>query len=314
MMMKKSLITAMMILLCFSKISFGEATVEEVKKMGIEEIIGLLNHPDWQERDKAIVYGLSKFRKIDDRGFPQEFNEFEGKEQISIALIRLLERENLRREEWWKKWHEEYERIGKEPPLGWYPEGWEKPGEGRGEYYIDLVAIVIKLKDERAISAIVGAVECGAPSMAVIEFGELAIPYLLERLEKTKSYATSDIIRTLGEIAKRAESTPPVVKGTATTKAPLKSPAVSQVDLMKDAFIKNLNNPNEFTRMEAIKSLGILEDTSVIPLLKQIAKNDPRAWNTVSGDPSKFIYPVREEAERVIKLLEKKREEKEQKK
>jgi len=126
--------------------------------------------------------------------------------------------------------------------------------------------------------------------------------------------AKSVIILALGEIIKRGKVTTQAEKGTPTTITSFKSPTVSQIGSMKDVFIKSLNDSDSFTRMEAIKGLGILGDTSVIPLLKPIAKNDPRAWNTVSGDPSKFVYPVREEAQRVLKLLEEKKKEEKSKK
>ncbi|MEW6104634.1 MAG: hypothetical protein AB1630_12620 [bacterium] len=304
--MKKILASGLMgiILLFFLDFAFCEVSVEEIKKMGVEEILGLLNHPNWGERAKAIYYGVPNF--IND-------------ERIKLALINLLEEENALGEKWWEEWQKEYERCRGDETKMKIKFMNEVYGEGYGEYHIDLADTVIRLKDERAIQGIVGVVECGGvPVRAVVEFGELAVNPLLERLEKTKNYtARSSIIYTLNEIAKRTkQETLTTKEGTPTTR--YRSATPSQLELMRAAFVKSLNDSNPFSRRESIRGLDILEDTSAIHLLKQIAKNDPYCKlgtvDPVTKAPRKGYYPVRDEAKRVLKLLkEKKKQEKKKK-
>lgn len=273
--MKKNLIMLMvMIFVWCSTLSVSEVRGEEEEEMGVEEILELLNHPDWKERYVAVSHLEGKV--IDD-------------ERIKLALIKALEKENLENEEWWGKWWEEYKRTGEEPPAGWYPEGWEIPTEegGEGEYYLALLKVVIDLKDERAIPVIIGGIACGnEPLNAVVEFGELAVGPLLEYLEKTKDETSRDsAIEALGRILKRFQLPSQTTK------------------LIKETIIKYLNDRDEFVRKAAIEQLGLLEDTSVIPVLKSIAANDPCVWGIVSDDPADWTYPVREEAERVLRLF-----------
>ncbi len=305
--MKKRLMLSLVILLeiGFLKVSFSNAiTVEEIEEMSVDEIIGLLNSPDTNTQSLALDYGVLRF--LDD-------------DRIRVAIIKLLQRENELKEQWWAEWDKECKRRGEEPPLEWDPEGIKEKRVTTGEGYLMLVDIVVDLKDERAISALVGGVQCGYdPIQAVVEFGEMAVKPLIERLKKTKNpSARSSIIYTLGEIAKRSKITSPPIEGTPTTKALFKALTVSQMELVKNAFIKSLNDSNPFTRMEAIRGVEIIGDTSAIPLLKQIVENDLCKWGTVdpvTKAPKKGYYPVREEAQRVLKLLEeKKKQEDEQK-
>ncbi len=45
-------------LVSFSTPTFSGVAVKEVREMGIDEVIELLSHPDWKERDMAISYGI----------------------------------------------------------------------------------------------------------------------------------------------------------------------------------------------------------------------------------------------------------------
>ncbi len=288
---------------------------KRVEEMSVEEILSLLNHSDWRMQEKVIgplsvdlLFGKTKTLTL----YPL------NNEKIRLAIIKALEKINNENEKLEIKWVEYYETTGQEPPPDWKPEGIIMD-DGYGELQLQATYIVGEFKDERAIPALVGAVECGASiNRAIIEFGELAVRPLLERLEKTKDRsAKSDIIEVLGKIAKKGMIISQVIEGTPTTKAPFKALTVSQIELMKNAFIKSLNDPCPFTRMEAIRGLEILGDTSAIPLLKQIAENDPCKWGTVdpvTKAPKKGYYPVREEAQRVIKLLEEKKKEEETRK
>lgn len=271
----------------------------EIQNENIEEILSLLSHPNWrvQERGVTKLYGAQ---------------ELLNNERIKLAVIRLLEEINADTENLAARLQEYREKTGEEPPHDWEPEGTIRE-EGYGELQLYVLELVEGFKDERAIHALVGAIECGAPTMkAVIEFGELAINPLLERLERTKNRsARSSIIKALSEIIKRTQISPLPIEGTPTTRTSVKSPTTSQRELIRNTFIKSLNDPGEFVRMNAIRAIGIIGDTSAIPLLKQIAENDLCVWGTAIGEPT---YPVRDGAQRVLKLLEEKKKEEEKNK
>ncbi len=310
--MKGRLILVMVLILwdiswlnvCFS----SEITRDGIERMDVEEVISLLEDLDPQVRSVILDYGVPKF--LDNK-------------KIQMALIELLKRENEIREEWGKQWDEEYAKRGKKPPEDWEPKNLKKGVSQEG--YAHLINIVINLGDERAIPSLVESVTHGVYTRPGVEsFGASVIKPLLEQLERDKnSVEKFDIIYVLGKIVEKAKDISqgingtPTTSGTPTTKVLFRMPTSFQIESMRNVFIKYLNDPNRFTRQLVIRNLGILGDTSVIPLLKPIAENDPYWLENVEFppiSPVKGYYPVREEAQRVLKLLEeKKKQEDEQK-
>lgn len=279
-MAKKHLVLLGLVILIHANYLVAEEnSVEEIRKMPAEKLVELLKNPDWRIRDDAIVYGLRKFRHIDERGRKGDFKKFAGDQQIKVALIELLKHENSIRERWW----EDYEKKkGKVEFLH------KKYGEGYGEYCLDLADAVIHLKDRRSLTALVGVVECGGmPKKAVVEFGEDAVAPLIDRYEKTKNYTAKDsIIDALGKIVETKKLSDRSRKK------------------IKDITIKALDSENPFARKYAVHVLGIIGDTDVIPILKSIVNSDP--YTSVRGGKKGErikIYPVREEAEKVLKQL-----------
>ncbi len=78
-----------------------------------------------------------------------------------------------------------------------------------------------------------------------------------------------------------------------------------------DALVKTSKDSNRYVRLVSVKALGESQDKDVIPILENIAKNDP--YSVVVKDPSgKEVkrYPVREDAEKALQKLKAKESEK----
>ncbi len=284
------IIVFVVVTITFSSIFlFGaEKDVSEIEKMNVPELIELLNNPNWQERDKCINYGLREFRKLDDKGTPGEFKDFEGKEEITKALIKLLEKENAIFEEWWK----EYEnKKGKIKFMN------ETMGEGYGEYLIDLVAAVISLKDSRATSTIVGSgVSSIKKTKAIVEFGEISVDPLINKFKQSYNpFVRQNVVLIFGDMVKEK-----------------KILSNDNREKVKILLIDATKDKDEHVKISSLQSLANFEDKDVVSVLKSVAKNDQSSREIKAslrggktGEKIK-IYPVREEAEKILKQMEQK--------
>jgi len=203
-----------------------------------------------------------------------KLKRFVKDERIKVALISLLEEENKLFNTFF-----DYDRYD------------ELQVKKYWVYYRNLRDEVALLRDERAIPAVVNSYNWGQAVVHVLEeMGELAVAPLIEKLNSkysvTKKYDFS-IIRILEKIVERHSlSNESKVK-------------------IKEVFIKALKDEEPYVRKYAVRGLGHIEDTDVIPLIKSLAKNDPcEQVEMVEGRKKKiYLYPVREEAKKVLKKL-----------
>jgi len=245
-------------LVSFSTTTFSGVAVKEVREMGIDEVIELLSHPDWKERDMAISYGIKRFTKD---------------ERVKIALIKLLEHENNIS----KKWCEEYEKNKNIKFLN------EEYGFGHGEYYLDVVASVISINDERAMSVLIDALGCGNKIInAVADFGKMTVKPLIEKFKSDDIYyrqKRGSILIALNKIIYKD-----------------KTVLSKYRDNIKKVLIIGLNDATMFTRREAVRTAELLSDDSeILAILKKLSLNDK--------GKIKNSYPVREEAQKVLEKL-----------
>lgn len=270
----------------FSATLFSHSTKSyEAARMSMGEVLKLLNSSDWQERDLALEYGIDSFIEND---------------TVKIALINLLEREIQISEEWWKKYHKiggDAEHISKK-----YKEEYGF-GEGYGEYEIELIDKVIELKDKRAINPLVAVAYMGnKPTNAVAKFGRLAIEPLVCWFYKTKNEDSKvGVVYVLGKIVETCKFDSIIAEG-----SPLNIIPFSKKRKIIDFFINALQDSNPYIREGAIRPLSSLMSNNAIPLLKKIVEED--TYNIIEGKKGK-IYPVRKEAEKVLKELEEKKKE-----
>ena len=75
---------------------------------------------------------------------------------------------------------------------------------------------------------------------------------------------------------------------------------ISDLENVKQFLIKSLNNENMVIRLVIIRTMEILGDSSMIPILELIAQNDPFC----TKDGNRFV--VRERAKDAIQVIQNK--------
>jgi len=135
---------------------------------------------------------------------------------------------------------------------------------------------------------------------AIAKFGELAIDPVIEKLsdDKINSFGRSGAAFVLEKILEfRKEGTINITE--------------ESKEKIKVSLIKALTYKDPWTKRHAIGGIANLEDSDIIPILKSIAQNDPyyeeiNAYMRGGEKGKKIkIYPVREEAEKALTLIEK---------
>lgn len=190
-------------------------------------------------------------------------------DDIKIALIRLLEKENA----FTQAHRKEYEQTG------------NTLSEAYVDYYGDLIASVAALKDERALNALLGAINTGnMVTRALAGFGTYALDQILGKLSDPDSTTRSSAATVLRQMLE-----PGNVKkvGDAVSKGKI-----------KEAFIGATRDNDPYVRLAGVEGLAALGDHSVIPLIENLAQND-----SFEGFGRERPYPVREAARKALEKL-----------
>lgn len=272
-----------------NSVSLANYTSSNTKK---DKVIRLLKHPNWKERAKIIVINAADLEK------------FLRDEDVKEILISLLEKENkvfmkitkeyeqnrkkveddaLKRDnldkEWGKYWV--YYRDLRDTVCG-YAVG------GRAEHsYYPLQS------DKRALIAVVNSYSWGEGVHNVVrkKVGEI-VEHLIKRIkaaEEHKNYA--EITAILMILSEGIET---------------KKIAKKEYKKIKEVFIRALKHEDPYIRREAVKGLGIIGDIDVIPLIEKLLTDSYMSEEEIQNGVKK-IYPVREEAKKVLKKLEEKK-------
>lgn len=246
-------VTMLAAALSFQQPAFGASAADDV-------LAGLAS-ADWQERDKAIARVTGPLLRDP---------------AIRSALIGLLEQENAL----YEKWYED-ERAGKAPlPLK------KRFGEGHGEYYLDLVAKVIALRDAKAINALVGSLDVGAPEKALAEFGDAAVAPALDAFDKTPNATRrAAVVRLMGRLSEKGIS------------------AADLRERAKAAVFHAADDDSSSVREAAIRNLHRFDKAQAVEKLRKIAGSDPKS--VVHRGKNKRVYPLREAAQKELDRLSK---------
>lgn len=207
-----------------------------------------------------------------------KLKRFVKDERMKVALISLLEKENKLFNTFF-----DYDRY-EEPQVKKY---WV--------YYRNLSDEVALLRDERAIPAVVNSYMWGELVVRTLEnMGEPVVVPLIEKLNSKYSVAKSYDFSIIGILEKIVE------------KHTLSNESKAEI---KKVFIKALKDEEPYVRKYAVRGLGNIGDTDVIPLIKSLADNDPcEQVEMFEGRGKKiYLYPVRKEAREVLKKLRKKK-------
>lgn len=240
---------------------------KESDAVKIEKILNQLGSSDWKEREKVIH-------------FPRryEIGKLFNDERVKVKLISILEEETKRYKTYFKNplTMEEYD-TNPEAKRFWI-------------YYRDLTDIVAITKDKKASSVLVNSEIWGEAEVnALKEIGEPAIVPLLSRFrtEKHDQLCRDAIVSILNSIVKKHNI------------------SIDSKNKISDDFINSLKNKKEdsWVKKSVIEWFGYVKDKRIIPLLRQIIKEDIHTEKkTINGKEVKY-YPIREEAERVLTIL-----------
>lgn len=276
----------------------------------IDTILSQLNDPNWRVRDGALC------RLIELPPYPgrwQVREEYRNDERVRTALINLF--------------IHEVEHQHEPCPNG------EIKGEEYAEYESALAQSVVSLKDKRPLPYFLKYGCYDYIRDYIVEVGDESVVRErlkdLENIDPVYPVRTELSIEILGRMVKKEEGYIP----TGTTREEIKQAIVrtlkqcKHIEIDKSDPYSELNSSSQaWIRLRTIQSLGNFADPSLIPIIRPYL-NDPYSETrektelrqegkkaTVVTVGKVTIYPVREEAQRVLKLLEeKKKQQNEQK-
>ncbi len=268
----------------FPYCSFSEVpSTVEMRKLNTNNLIPLIRHHDWRVRYNAIVYGLSQFRKIKVDGRAHEFKRFEGYEQIRAALIDLLKKELL---------------FAKDEKTF----GDQGEGEGYGGYLLELLAAVCGLKDKEALPVLVETIGGGigrgpAVIRTLAEFGDTAVEPIIAKLHDNENPNRTGAAHVLEQMLRMKSQ----------DEVKLSTTSIKRVKGVLKETLRGQSSP--WTKRHSVKALGYIKDEDIVPFLKSISEKDPymrvidASFRGGKTGKKMRIYPVREEAEKVLKRI-----------
>src|SRR5213592_1625084 len=228
------------------------AEMKRQELASLEQSLKQLEDPNWKNRREAF-YGLlglgagSVYQEPNDAlaSLLQKFPE--RSDEVKLALIEVLEREHS----FQKKYDAEYRRTG--VPMG----------EGYGEgYYANVIGAVSSLRDIRSLNALIGAINTGSmATSALAAFGDVAVDPVLKVFNSGDNTARHSACGVLSEMLDAKNATK------------VRNPVSRRK--IKDALIRAVGDGNLFVRYTGVEGLGKLGDPDVIPLIQNLATNDP---------------------------------------
>jgi HEAT repeat protein len=237
----------------------------------VDGILQEMNSDDWQERSRAF-YDLANLG-VGDRSFVAvPVNELLKRtpgraEQIKLALIRLLEKENLTVES--------------------YAKADKHFGEDYSNYYADIISVVSSLKDIKSMNALLGAITTGGmATRSLAEFAPVSLDPVLAKLKHEDPTVRASALQVLQDML-----------------APANFPKVkdpSHLSRIKQAFLMGVRDPDGSTRSVAVRCLVTLGDPDAIPVIADLAEHDPAYLPRPGG---KKFYFVREHAVKALAEL-----------
>jgi hypothetical protein len=155
--------------------------------------------------------------------------------------------------------------------------------EEYSNYYGDLISVVSVVRDERSISALVGAIGTGNMATgALASIGAPAVDIVITSLrdpdKRNRQGAAITLGKMIGPESRMREDPPSMQK-------------------IKHALEIALRDPDANVRISTIDSLALLPDHDVILDLETISRRDPYKITRGAGQD---IYPVREAAKKAL--------------
>ena len=191
--------------------------------------------------------------------------------------MRLLERENTRMEELNLRYEKTGQKIGEDYDT---------------DYYGNVIAAVVTLKDIRSMNALLGAITTGGMATRTLaEFAPSSLDPVLAKLQHADPLVRISALHVLEGILE-----PPNYDK-------VKDPVYRSK--IKQAIIRATSDQNPVVRGAAAWALSSLGDTDVIPLLERTAREDP-AFLAHQAEGGKDLYFVRLNAQRALARIKRK--------
>jgi len=233
-----------------------------------------LEDADWRNRSTAF-YRLLKAdsarveprRALSDllRKWPERSDD------IKLALVKVLERENALEKEREAVILQKYAKEGPDFPHP-FPDA-----EERMEYYEDLIAAVTSLRDTRSLEALIGALRTGYMVSTLAGFGDAALDRMIELLNRGDTGTRGSASFVLAHMLD--------AQNVSRVSDPLSRQKI------KDALLRAVRDSSPYVRLESVEGLAKLGDLDVIPLIRNLA----------TGDPSTLIRDAANEALKKLK-------------
>lgn len=161
-------------------------------------------------------------------------------------------------------------------------------GEDYGEYLVDLALTVARLKDKRALPALVKVMGISRGICTTIaEFGDDAVSPVMAQLNRPEGRWSA--VATLGLF----------LKGQRLGKNSL---SMEAADRIQKQLLALTGDPSGLIRMLAVQSLAFAKpNPDSVGVLQKIANEDPYEKSSTTDGATTSVYPVREEATATLK-------------
>lgn len=158
-----------------------------------------------------------------------------------------------------------------------------------GLYYLYLCRLVSKFGDKSLLNLVLNS--CADPE-SISNFGKDAIEPIVMTLNTSKdTQGKASRIYMLGEMLKPKE------KGYVASGETRKK--------IKELLIQFVKDTDQYVRSASVQALGESQDKDVIPIIDNVAKNDPYFFESKDKTTGKIeqVYPVRKKAKEVLEEL-----------
>jgi len=165
-----------------------------------------------------------------------------------------------------------------------------------GLYYLYLCRLISKSADKSLLNLVLRS--CMDPE-SISNFGEDAVEPVVNALKASENpEGKASRIMVLGEMLK-AKKTGYVARGDTRNK-------------IKGLLIQFVKDNDRYVRSASVQALGASRDKDVIPIIDDVAKNDPYFYEKKDESTGKTekVYPVRMKAKEVLENLKKTESEK----
>lgn len=263
----------------FNLPGFAKANVQDDQ---IENLLKQMEDSQWNIRKNA-------FYKLLESGFGSEFRGRTAQipdalsnllrkhpanaDKINLTLIRLLETEN----------NLVQEQNGKFELTG------QVLTEDYTNYHGDLIATVAGLKDARAVTALMGAINTG--NLAINGLADLApfsIDIVAEKANSDHMLTKNSATITLSKMLEPANINR------------LESYIPGSREKIKNLLLRKAQDADFNVRLSAIGGLAKLQDADAIKVLQEVSQND--SYQIVKGGTTS--YPVREAAKNHLNRIQ----------